>query len=169
VTLRVPFESFAAVVERVLGVRDAFVVRHPAGCLVTAADPARLATVASVAETGPEETRAALAQLGFEVFEGQWSMTDPGDLECEGADPYVAAVGYASGEGQAGVWVDAYPSLPTTVHVLRTMYDEFRETGELGDVPFEEFVRLAHPNVVIVSPSDLRSYLSDKTEPPTPT
>jgi hypothetical protein len=162
VTLQVPFESFATVVGRVLGAREAFVARHPSGALVTAADPARGAMVASVTSLAPELARERLVDAGFEAFDGSWSGVDATDLACEAAEAFLAAVAYQSGEGRPGVWVDAYPALPTQVQVLRVMYDEFRETGELSEVTFEEFVRLANPTVVILSPSDLRSFLGQK-------
>jgi hypothetical protein len=162
VTLQVPFDSFAAVVGRVLGVREAFVARHPSGALVTAADPSRGAVVASVTSLAPEAARERLIQAGVETFDGSWSGVDAADLACEAAEAFIAAVAYQSSEGRPGVWVDAHPALPTQVQVLRGMYDEFRETGELSEVTFEEFVRLANPTVVILSPSDLRSFLAQK-------
>jgi hypothetical protein len=42
------------------------------------------------------------------------------------------------------------------------MYEELRETGELSEVSFEEFVRLANANVVVVTPAQLRGYVMAK-------
>lgn len=162
VTLQVPFDSFPAVLERVLGVRHVFLTAHSSGALVTAAEAGRTALVASVAPVPVAEARKALEEAGLEVFEGAWSGVDGTNLACEAAEAFVASIAYQSTEGRPGVWVDAFPSLPTQVQVLRAMYDEFRETGELSDVSFEEFVRLANPNVVILSPSDLRSFLGQR-------
>lgn len=161
-TLQVPFESFPAVLERVLGIRHVFLTAHSSGTLVTAAEPGRTALVASVAPLPVPEARKFLEEAGLEVFDGAWSGVDGTNLACENAEAYVASIAYQSTEGRPGVWVDAFPSLPTQVQVLRAMYDEFRETGELSDVSFEEFVRLANPTVVILSPSDLRSFLGQK-------
>jgi hypothetical protein len=44
------------------------------------------------------------------------------------------------------------------------MFDEFRATGELDEIPFEEFSTLANANVVIVSPAEIDSYLRQKDE-----
>ena len=33
----------------------------------------------------------------------------------------------------------------------------------IADVSFEEFVRLANANVILVSPSQLKAYIQDKT------
>lgn len=162
VTLQVPFDAFPQVLERVLGVRHVFLTTHSSGSLVTAAEAGRTALVASVAPMPLAEARKALEGAGLEVFDGAWSGVDGTNLACETAEAFVASVAYQSTEGRPGVWVDAYASLPTQVQVLRTMFDEFRETGELSDVSFEEFVRLANPTVVILSPSDLRSFLGQK-------
>lgn len=156
-----PFDSFGATVERVLGVRLLFISPSGSGSLVTAADPGRLATVATVTTHPVEEARALLTSAGYEVMDGQWSMVDPGDLECED-ECFIAAVAYNSSEGRPGLWVDATGQLPSEVQVLKSLFEEFRSTGELAAVSFEEFVRHANPNVVILSPSDLRSFLSQK-------
>ncbi|MGV3615501.1 MAG: hypothetical protein ACO1SV_09230 [Fimbriimonas sp.] len=161
-TLQVPFESFVAVVGRVLGAREAFLAPHPSGTLVTAADPSRGALVSTLATVPPEEVRRLLGEAGIEAFDGTWGGADTPSLSPETTDAFIAAVAFESSEGRPGVWVDAFPSLPTQVQVLRTMYDEFRGTGELSEVTFEEFVRLANPTVVILSPSDLRSFLAQK-------
>lgn len=165
-TLQVPFDSFPVVLERVLGIRHVFLTEHSSGSLVTAAEPGRTALVASVAPIPVAEARKALEAAQLEVFDGAWSGVDGTNLACEAAEAFIAAIAYQSTEGRPGVWVDAYPSLPTQVQVLRTMYDEFRETGELSDVSFEEFVRLANPTVVILSPSDLKSFLGQKAAEP---
>lgn len=162
VTLQVPFDAFPAVLERVLGIRHVFLTSHSSGALVTAADAGRAALVASVVPSSVAETRKVLEGAGLEVFEGAWSGVDGTNLACESTEAFIAAVAYESTEARPGIWVDAYSSLPTQVQVLRTMFDEFRETGELSDVSFEEFVRLANPTVVILSPSDLRSFLGQK-------
>ncbi|MBI3720930.1 MAG: hypothetical protein HY248_00125, partial [Fimbriimonas ginsengisoli] len=55
-----------------------------------------------------------------------------------------------------------YEDPPTQLQVLRTLYDEFRETGEVGDVSFDAFVRMAQPNVLILSLAELREFLRSK-------
>ncbi len=164
-TLHVPFEQFAQTVQRVLGHREAYLAPHPAGSLVTSARLDRQALVVCVAKVSVEAAREVLEGAGFEAREGHWSLD--GSPEPAGgavAHAFIAAVAYSSGDDRPGLWLDAFPTLPTEMHVLRTMYDEFRQTGEVEDVSFEEFVRLAKPNVLVVSPTELQSYLTDKEE-----
>ncbi|AIE84670.1 hypothetical protein [Fimbriimonas ginsengisoli] len=166
-TLQVPFEQFAAAAKRVLGAREAFVARHPSGALVTASSSTARTVVAAVAPFPPEEARKRLKEAGLETFEGVWSIEGLTELEEEcPAETYVVAIGYESSDGKPGVWVDAFAELPTQVQALKAMYEELRETGELSEVSFEEFVRLANVNVVIVSPAQLRGFLSAKTARP---
>ena len=61
-----------------------------------------------------------------------------------------------------GVWVDAYSEQPSAAMALKGLYDEFRSTGEVGEISFEEFVRLALPNVVIVSPLEIEKFIESK-------
>lgn len=162
-TLQVPFEQFAAAAKRVLNVREAYVTRHANGSLVTSCSANSTTVVAALASTTPEETKAALAKKGLEVYDGAWSaegLVDLGDA-CL-SEAHIAAVAYDSSDGRPGIWIDAYESTPTPAQVLKTMYEEFRGTGETSDVSFEEFVRLANANVVLVSPSQLRGFLQEK-------
>jgi hypothetical protein len=160
-TLHVPFESFAESVKRILRHRQAFVATHPRGSLCTAALPAERTVVAAVLEgVGVDEAKRRLAKDGLEVFDGSWLPAE----SAPSALPYIASVSYVSSEPTPGAWIDAFPSLPTSVQVLRVMYEEFRGTGELKEVSFEEFVRLANPTVVIASPSEIERYLQGKSE-----
>jgi len=90
--------------------------------------------------------------------EGTWIADRPLQPPSESADCYVASVAFASKEGP-GVRVDAYPHMPTQVQVLRSMYDELCESGELEGTSFEDFTRLAKPTVAIVSPREIEGYL----------
>jgi hypothetical protein len=162
-TLQVPFEQFAHTVKRVLSAREAYITHRGAGSLVTAAAHTGGTVVAAITPITPEAARAQLKVAGFETFEGAWSTE--GALDLCGPDPseaYVAAVAYESIDKRPGVWIDAYPDQPSQVQVLRSMYDEFRDTGELAEVSFEEFVRVASATVVIVSPAQIRGYLEAK-------
>lgn len=97
------------------------------------------------------------------IHRGSWSQgTDLPDREISISEAYVAAIAYQSSEHKPGIWVDAFPSLPTQVQALRALFDEFRATGEIAEVSFEEFVRLANPNVVIVGPAEIHSFLTQK-------
>lgn len=164
-TLQVSFDRFAETVKRLLNLQEAYVVRHNPGTLVTAAKPEKSIVVASVAPTPVEVTTSQLKESGIEVFEGTWLTAE--EIMAQGepeAKPYIAAVSYRSSGDKAGVWVDAFPTMPTQVAVLRSMFEEFRATGELDEIPFEEFSTLANANVVIVSPAEIESYLRQKEE-----
>ena len=103
--------------------------------------------------------------LGFNISNGRW--TDGGlefELGQRSADAFIAAVSYYSKEASPGLWMDAYPTPPTPQIVLRSIYDEFRANDEIGDVTYEEFLRLAHPNVVILSPGEIATFLAQKEE-----
>jgi len=163
VTLQVPFEQFAKTAERLTGAKVAFLSRHPGGTLATAAKPEARTIVASLTTLELRPAREALTKAGLEVLEGVWSFD--GQVEME-ANPlhsvHIAAVAYQSAEAKPGLWVDAYATLPTEVFVLRAMYEEFTSTGQMDEVAFEEFMRLANPNVVILTPAELSGFLKQK-------
>lgn len=162
-TLQVPFEQFVATAKRVVGAKEAYISRHPKGSLVTASSESARMVVASVTVASVDAARGKLREAGMHVYDGGWSTE--GLIEETVAPPpeiYVAAVAYESGEGRPGIWLDAFPELPTQVQVLRAMYREFLDTGELTDIPFEEFVRLANTNVVVVPPSQLAGFAAAK-------
>ncbi len=164
-TLQVTFDRFAETVKRMLNHEEAYVSPHAAGSLVTSAKPDRAVVVASVSPNAPEVVTSMLLEQGLVVYPGTWLT--PEEVLADSAQQtatFIAAVSYKSSSDKAGVWVDAYPSLPTQVTVLKTMFDEFRDTGELEDIPFEEFVQLANPNVVIVTSAEIESFLKQKEE-----
>jgi len=162
-TLQVPFDQFPSTVQRLIGASEAYLTRHAGGVLVTAARPERAMVVVAMAELSIEDAMTRLAEAGVDSYEGAWSTEGALHLAtASAADAYIAAVGFESGEGRPGVWIDAYDALPTQVQVLRAMYDEFRDTGELPEVAFEEFVRMVNATVVVISPSDVRSFLAQK-------
>jgi hypothetical protein len=166
-TLQVPFDQFAATAKRVIGGREAYVTRQTAGTLVTASTATARTIVAAITPLTLDAVRSSLKESGMEVYDGAWSAEGLSDLgDCPTSEAYVAAVAYESSDGRPGMWVDAFVDLPSQVQVLRSMYEEFRDTGETTDVSFEEFVRLANANVVVVTPSQIRGYLSLKTAPP---
>ena len=107
-----------------------------------------------------EELRKQLHTEGIHVYDGIWSVDDDVELL---EMPYVASVAYLTGKGQPGIWTDAYPHEPSEHSVMLAMYEEFKATGDMIDIPFEDFKTFAKPNVVIVRPDQLLGYLSDKT------
>ncbi|MCX7800187.1 MAG: hypothetical protein N2109_07590 [Fimbriimonadales bacterium] len=154
--LRVPFEGFAETARRKLPGAEAYVAPRPFGCVVTASQSGRPLVLVSFARRSPTDARRALEAEGLEVREGEWCH-DGAPIEAfeERSDLHVGAVAYRSGEAMPGLWVDAFLGPRTPAEVLRAMYEEFQETGELRDATFDEFVRAAEPNVVILGPEEL--------------
>lgn len=169
--LQVAFEDFGAAVKRVLGDKvDAYLCQNKDEVVVTAGRSAESTIVVATTDLSEDDARAALSKQGLQTFFGRW--TDDlvlADLEGGSGKMYVAGVAFKAVGGAPGIWLDAFPMLPTQVQVLRSMYDELNATGEIANVSFEEFVRLAESNVVVASPTDLKSYVAAKatTEPTT--
>jgi hypothetical protein len=164
-TLQVSFDQFAETVKRLLNQDEAYVSPHEAGSLVTAAKPEKHFVIASITPYPPEVATGTLQDHGLKLFPGTWLT--PEEVLSPVASPqstYIAAVAYRSSDDKAGLWVDAYPKLPTQMSVLRTMFEEFRSTGELDDIQFEDFVQLANPNVVIVSPDEIDAFVRQKED-----
>ena len=167
-TLQVDFEHFVAAIQRHLSTKFVYVCQHESRTLLTAADPEKAFVIVSRTRTSAEDAHATLKEAGLETAEGMW-RNDVGSYgESFDGFPFIAAVSYDSEDEMPGVWVDAYPEMPTQAMVLKALFDEFRQTGEVGEVSFEEFVRQANPNVVIVSPTEVASFLDAKSETPCP-
>jgi hypothetical protein len=164
-TLRIPYDDFAATATR-HKIRDVYARPSGTGTELTAALGDSNRIVVCRADEDVDAVRSRLKPHGVEVHNGVWSQDGASELieEPVVTDGYIAAVSFVSEDTVPGVWIDAYPSLPSEVQVLRSLYDEFRATGELGEVAFEEFVRLAQPNVVIAAPNEIQGYLAAKTE-----
>jgi hypothetical protein len=147
--LTVPFEGFVEALRAHSGAKVAYVASLGGRTGVTALDQATGILVRSSTSLGVQEARQTLEGSGVTVREGAWG--DWADLP---QALWVAAVAYKSAEETPGLWVDTYETKPTTGQVLAELYEEFRETGEVGDVSLEEFIRLADPNVVLLSPEE---------------
>lgn len=161
--LHVEFDQFAQTVERLLQTKEAYCKAKGGAVVVTASHPDRSVVVASVPRLTVTEIRLRLQQDGFEVRDGEW--TDAGESAAGsmgGQPPYIAAVAYSSREKMPGLWLDAYAAQPVTGAVLRAFYDEFASNGEIPEVSFEEFVRLANPNVVILTPEEIQGFIVAK-------
>lgn len=161
-TLQVPFEQFAAAVRRYCAGAPVFVAPSGRATLATAADPGSKVVVACVDHRDIGRTREALKTQGFDVLDGTWTHAANSAAHPELDALYVAAVAYKSKDEVPGVWVDAYTELPTQAVVLKAFYDDFKTMGALGEVSFEEFVRLSTPNVVITTPEQLAGFASTK-------
>ena len=161
-TLHVDFDHFVEAVQRHAKGAIVYAARLENRTHLTAADPAANVIISSSTKSNLDEAKALLTTSGLDVRHGGWEEHSRGPGDSLGELPYVAAVSYKSGDELPGVWIDAYGEPPSPATVLKAIYDEFRETGEVGNMSFEEFVRLANPNVAIASPSDLERYLGEK-------
>ena len=161
--LTVPFNDYPTVVKR-LELLDVFVLAHSKHTVISAVDLHKNILVTSTSELGVSEVKSRLESSGLHVFSGQWSDQDSKVSQNGAQDAFVAAVAFRSREAMPGLWVDAFPTMPTPQIVLRSMYDEFRANDEIGNVSYEEFIKLAHPNVVILNPSEVSTFLAQKEE-----
>ena len=161
-TLRVPYSDFAAAATR-FEVREAYILTKSGVTEVSAVMKATGRILFARSDEALDAVREDLTKKGLHVFDGAWSLDlpeeDPGH---EAPATFIAAVAYVSSEAMPGIWIDAYPWQPTQVQVLRALYDEFRSTGEVDEVPFEEFVRLALPNVAIINPNEIEGFVESK-------
>ncbi len=161
-TLSVEFDHFVEAVQRYAPGALIYACKCEGKTKLTAANPVAQCVINTSISQSVEEAMKTLTERGLEVRAGRWVAGQTTDSDRGLEFPYVAAVSYKSGEEMPGVWVDAFSDPPSPATVLKALYEEFRQTGELGELAFEEFLRLANPNVVIASPADLEGYLSEK-------
>lgn len=161
-TLHVELESFAAETKRHTGGQLAYISRFENKTHVTAASASSKIIVSASTKLSLEETKLLLTEQGLEVAHGAWEDGSSTEADSLGQLPYIAAIAYKSGEEMPGIWVDVFGDPPSPAIALKAIYDEFRETGEVGDISFEEFVRLANPNIAILNPGDIERFLNQK-------
>lgn len=164
-TLRVPYSDFAAAATR-FEIREAYILPKQRVTQVTGVMKTTGRILYAETETPLEDVRQQLTDKELHVFDGAWSLDPPEEPAERPGEKFIAAVAYVSAEAMPGIWIDAYPWQPTQVQVLRALYDEFRSTGEVAEIPFEEFIRLASPNVAIVSPLEIDGFVESKAESP---
>jgi hypothetical protein len=76
--------------------------------------------------------------------------------------PYLGAVSYRANKEKTGVWLEAYPELPSETRVLQDLYEEFKGSGELGEVTFDQFEVSSQASVVVLSPDQVETFLTAK-------
>lgn len=132
---------------------------------LTAADVRHRVLLSCRVNLSEKEVRAKLADAKIECRTGQWNASTGSDSATNGTTEaaYIAAVAYRSHDAKPGLWVDAYAAEPTAQEVLTNFFREMEENAEISaTVSFEDFLRLANPNVVIVRPEELRYHLDQK-------
>lgn len=161
--LSVGWDRFAQEVKDRLEGANVYATAVVGGCRLTAALPEVDFLLRCEAPLPPADALAQLAAEGIQGAPGEWAHEAPeAPPPAEDPPPWIAAVSYRTREAKPGCWVDAYPEEPKPALVLETMYEEFLQTGELKDVSFEDFMRLAVPNVAILSPAESRRFAMEK-------
>ncbi len=163
-TLHVDFENFASETKRHTGAQLAYISKFENKSHVTAASIDTKVIVSASTKLSLEEAKLLLTEQGMDIRSGTWEDGSSANIDELGVLPYVAAISYKSGEEMPGLWVDVSAEAPTPATALKAIYDEFRETGEIGDISFEEFVRLANANITILSPTDIERFLNQKSD-----
>jgi hypothetical protein len=162
--LTVDIKDFAAAVKEWASVKDVFLSSSAKGSVLTAANPQKNILIVCKTEEDPRTLEEMLAKSGLSISAGKWgeSGAQNGAADLQGS--YIVGIAYQSRDQSPGLWMDAFATMPTPQIAIRAMYDEFRANNEVGNVSYEEFLKLAHPNVVILSPSEIATYLQSKEE-----
>src|SRR5262245_42341172 len=145
--LKVRIERFAEEIKARLGVSECYVAPMGSGSLATAGNPEKKLILAADSPHPAERLIKQLSRDGITANEGHWALTVEDLIEVQPCSAYIGAVSYKSKEAKPGLWVDAFPDDPSPADVLLALYNEFKSTGEITDITFEEFSQLAHPNV----------------------
>ena len=101
------------------------------------------------------------------IVQGHRRHTVVMELIAEGEDiKAIPAIAEAKGVNDADRTFDllrsnsGQPLAPLEIaEVVKRLYEEFRETGELAEVAFEEFMKLAVPTIVVVGPEEIQRYV----------
>lgn len=160
-TLDVGLDRFVEEVKRRLPKETVYLSCHRKEIRLTAASPDGQLLIRSRTDTSRGDLQKRLDAEKILCAEGSWTAGTSTEVE-PAADAYIAAVAYQSSEIKPGVWMDAYPAEPTVQEILKTLFDEFLANGEVADISFEDFLRLATPNVVVLRPDEVRYHLSQK-------
>ena len=158
--LTVPIKNFAESVKRHTKGSEAYLAVVAGHTVASAVGGDKAILVRSDTDDTVEQTKQMLSAAGLMVFDGHWS--DPAHNSEESY--WIGAVAYNSAEETPGLWVHAFATKPSTGQVLAALYGEFRESGDVGEVPLEEFIRLADPNVVVLSPEEQSDFASVPVE-----
>jgi len=163
--LIVPFEGFPAAA-KTFGAKEVFVSPRGTGTMITVAKPDKAWVLSAISPDPLAAVEKLLKADGFAVSQGLWthvaeSTTLAGHPIQEA---FIAAVSYKCDGPKQGLWMDAYPSRPTDQIVLRAMYDEFIANEEIDAVGYEEFLVHAKPNVVILGPDEIATFLMLKQD-----
>ena len=165
ITLVVPLEQFAQERQARMPKQTVYLTETDDGAVITVADPAQGVMIRCASGRSLAETKKVLGEKGIAWSPGEWRDGASEATMSAKELPYIAAVAYQSSEPMPGCWMDAYSAPPTVQEVLKNLFDEFQTNGEITDATFEDFMRLANPNVIILTPDETRYHLTQKELP----
>lgn len=150
--LRVPFSDFADACAR-HEARHVYLSVSARGTECTAPNSSGWLILASEPES-LESVQSQLEAAGLTCSQGGLDLIGP-------ALPplWVCGVAYKSREDTPGLWLDVRVSEPSVGEVLERFFAELSEDGELVGLTLEEFIRLTHPNVIIVPPGEVADFV----------
>jgi len=159
--LKVDFASFVNAVQRYAPGKVVFLAAEAGSIILTAADATTGVLVQSQSSQPLAKVRSQLESAGLNVEMGRW-VSDASESEFGCEEVYVAAVAYRSSEAKPGLWVDVFPSKPSTSDVLSALFDEFSAEGMTANMSLDQFIRLSDPNVVVLDPGEISAFLAKK-------
>ncbi len=160
--LKVDFAAFSKSVQRYAPGKVVFLASEAGRVILTASDPMTGMMLQSQTGQPLAKVQALLEADGFTVDRGRW-VPDLGEGEYSCDELFVAAVAYRSSESKPGLWVDVFPSKPSTSDVLNAFFEEFSTEGMTANLSLDQFIRMSEPNVVVLDPSEISAFLAKKT------
>ena len=156
-TLRVPFQGFAAAVERHLKGKSVYVHDQGAKVLITAAEDGT--TIVSSTKKSLEAVKEELHQSGLHVHQGIWSVDDDAEiLEL----PHIGIVSYRANKDKTAIWAEVYAVEPTAGQVLDDFAQEIAAEAGIAGIPTTEFLEAAQASVLVLTASRLEGLQSEK-------
>lgn len=159
--LKVEYSAFADAVKKHLPESPIYLSREIGRVIVSAADPNHDLMILSHTASPISTVRNQLQEHGLTTESGRW-MSDAAEHDSEQAEIYVAAVAYRSSEAKPGLWVDIFPTKPTTSDVMQAFYEEFSLEGIGTNLTLDQFIKLCEPNIVVLDPTEISSFLAKK-------
>jgi hypothetical protein len=123
----------------------------------TATDPEQTFIFRCQHQIPLEQAKQDLESVGHACRNGRWTT----ESESASLDElYIAAVAYQSDQKEPGLWIDVYTQAPTPSQVLANLLAEFNADGTLDHADNDSFSKIAFPNIVILSPQNIQSFLA---------
>lgn len=159
--LKVDFAAFPKAVQRYAPGKVIFIASEAGRVILTASDPMTGMMLQTQTSQPMAKVQASLEAEGFTVDRGRWVPDlSEGEYSCD--ELFVAAVAYRSSEAKPGLWVDVFPSKPSTSDVLNAFFEEFSAEGMTANLSLDQFIRMSEPNVVVLDPGEITAFLAKK-------